>query len=135
MTEQLWIEPIGGIIIARVRGVPTELILREAQERIALLVKETGQNKVLYDALEMETPPVEVPLSQWKLDKEIELVRLRRAIVVPNTKLAYLARLAFGEGNYRVFYNDLAAAVTWLGATANEPSRELIQTEVNFAPN
>ncbi|MEO5819404.1 MAG: hypothetical protein ABIT71_02790 [Vicinamibacteraceae bacterium] len=41
-------------------------------------------------------------------------VQLKRAIVVPDTKLAYLARLAFGWGHYRVFYNDRAAAVRWL---------------------
>jgi hypothetical protein len=33
---------------------------------------------------------------------------------VPDTKLAYLARLAFGDGDYRVFYDDRAAAVRWL---------------------
>jgi hypothetical protein len=36
--------------------------------------------------------------------------------VVPTAKLAYLARLAFGEGDYRVFYNDIAAALKWLTA-------------------
>jgi hypothetical protein len=41
-------------------------------------------------------------------------MKLKRAIVVPNSKLAYLARLAFGEGDYRVFYNDMVAAITWL---------------------
>lgn len=114
---QLWIEPVGDIILARVRGVPTEALLREAHERILLLVKETEKGKVLYDALEMETPPIEVPLSQWTLDSEIPAIKLRRAIVVPNTKLAYLARLAFADGDYRVFYNDLTAAVTWLSGT------------------
>jgi hypothetical protein len=28
--------------------------------------------------------------------------------------MAYLAHLAFGEGDCRVFYEDLAAAITWL---------------------
>lgn len=116
MEHKLWIEPVGNIIVARVRGVPTEELLKEAQERILLLVKETEQGRILYDALEMETPPIEVPLSQWALDKSIEHIKLRRAIVVPNTKLAYLARLAFAEGDHRVFYNDLTAAITWLNA-------------------
>jgi hypothetical protein len=42
----------------------------------------------------------------------------RRAIVVPNTKLAYLARLAFADefGDNRVFYNDMAEAFEWLKA-------------------
>lgn len=114
MQGQLWIEPVGGIVVARVRGVPTEALLKEAQDRILSLVKETERGNILYDALEMEVPPVDVPLSQQKLDKDIGRVRLRRAIVVPNTKLAYLARLAFGDGDYRVFYNDLTAAITWL---------------------
>jgi hypothetical protein len=39
------------------------------------------------------------------------------AILVPNTRIAYLARIAFGqfgEGAYRVFYNDMAQAILWL---------------------
>jgi CRISPR/Cas system endoribonuclease Cas6 (RAMP superfamily) len=42
---------------------------------------------------------------------------LRTAILVSNTRVAYLARIAFGhagEANYRVFYNDFAAAFRWL---------------------
>jgi hypothetical protein len=34
--------------------------------------------------------------------------------VVPNTRVAFLTRLAFGEGDYRVFYNDISAAIRWL---------------------
>lgn len=114
MNEQLWIEPVGQIIVSRVRGTPTEDLLRDAQERILNLVKETGNGKILYDCLELTAPAVQVPMSQWKLDLEIAPMKLRRAIVVPNTQLAYLARLAFVEGEHRVFYNDLAAAVQWL---------------------
>ncbi len=113
--NQLWIEPVGNIIIARMRGIPTEDLLRECQERLLLLVKETGNGRILHDVLEMGVPPVEVPLFQWRLDQQCPPVPLRRAIVVPNTTLAYLARLAFGEGDYRVFYNDMTSAVSWLG--------------------
>ncbi len=114
MSDQLWIEPVGNIIIARVRGVPTIALLEECHTRVLALAKETEQVRVLYDALELEAPSVEVPLSQQKLDKEMGSIKLRRAIVVPNTKLAYLARIAFGEGDYRVFYNDMTAAIQWL---------------------
>ena len=77
-----------------------------------------GRGKVLYDTLEMEPPPVDVPWSQRELDAGLGPVKLRRAIVVPNAKLAYLARLAFGEGDYRVFYSDMIAAVKWLSEEA-----------------
>jgi hypothetical protein len=112
--DQLWVEPVGTLIIARMRGMPTEALLRECQERVLQLVKDTGCGKVLYDALEMEAPNLDVVLLQRKLDDETNDVSLRRAIVVPNTKLAYLARLAFGEGDYRVFYSDITAAIRWL---------------------
>jgi ribosomal protein L1 len=118
MEGRVWVEPVGNLIIARVRGEPSEALLRECQERVLQLVKDTRQGRVLYDALEMVSPTVDVAWSQRTLDAELDDVRLRRAIVVPNTRLAYLARLAFGEGDYRVFYNDMTAAVTWLAAEA-----------------
>lgn len=112
---QLWVEPSGTVVLARMRGVPTESLLRECQQRVLQLAKDTGQGKVLYDALELELPDVEPALVQQKLEAELEPgVRLRRAIVVQNTRIAYHARLAFGAGDYRVFYNDIAAAIRWL---------------------
>ena len=112
--NQLWVEPVGEIIVVRVRGVPSEALLRECQERVLLLLQETGRHRILYDALELLPPPVQVALFQEKLDQSVDAKKLRRAIVVPNTKLAYMARLAFGEGNYRVFYSDIAGAIKWL---------------------
>lgn len=114
MSDQLWVEPVGELIIARLRGQPTEAVLRQCQEQVLFLVKDAGRGKVLYDTLEMEVPPIEVPWSQRRLDEDLGPVQLRRAIVVPNSKLAYLARLAFGEGDYRVFYSDMIGAIKWL---------------------
>lgn len=111
---QVWVELVGDLVVARVRGEPTEALLRDAQEKVLFLVRDAGRGKVLYDTLEMEPPPVDVPWSQRALDEKLGDVRLKRAIVVPNSKLAFLARLAFGEGDYRVFYNDMIAAVGWL---------------------
>jgi hypothetical protein len=114
MQGQAWVELVGDLIIARVRGEPTAELLRETQNQVVFLVNDAGRGKVLYDTLEMEAPPVDVPWSQRELDEQLGPVRLRRAIVVPNSRLAYLARLAFGEGEYRVFYNDMIAAIKWL---------------------
>jgi len=116
--ENLWVELKGNIIIARLRGVPTRDILKRCQETIFQIAKDTGSHLVLYDALEMAPPEIELVISHWKIaefDAANELT-LKRAILVPDTKLAYLARLAFGDGIYRVFYNDLSAAVAWLNA-------------------
>jgi hypothetical protein len=114
MNGQAWVELVGDLVIARVRGEPSEQLLKETQDKVLFLVKDAGRGKVLYDTLEMEAPPVDVPWAQRALDEKLGPVRLRRAIVVPNSRLAYLARLAFGEGDYRVFYNDMVAAVQWL---------------------
>jgi hypothetical protein len=111
---KLWVEPVGDLIIARVRGEPTAALLRQCHDQVTALAAEARRHRVLYDVLEMEAPPVDVPLEQWKLDKELGDLKLRRAIVVPNTRLAYLARLAFGDGEHRVFYSDMVAAVAWL---------------------
>ena len=112
--QQLWVEPSGGIILARIRGVPSEPLLRACQERV-LRLQDAGQCRVLYDALEIELPTVDPAQVQQKIEAELDpTVRLRSAIVVPNTRVAYLARIAFGEGDYRVFYNDFLAAIRWL---------------------
>ena len=110
----MWVDLVGDLIVARVRGEPTETLLQQCQDQVLQLVQDTRRAKVLYDTLEMEPPPVDVPLAQRKLDEALGPLELRRAIVVPNSRLAYLARLAFGEGDYRVFYNDITAAITWL---------------------
>jgi hypothetical protein len=114
MDGQAWIEVVGDIIVARIRGEPTEQILRECQDHVLFLVRDAGRGRVLYDTLEMEAPSVDIPWVQRELDEKLGPIKLRRAIVVPNSRLAFLARLAFGEGDYRVFYNDLVAAVAWL---------------------
>lgn len=120
-TNQLWIEPVGKIIVARLRGEYSEALLTELHERVVQLLQDTGYTCVLYDGLEMEAPDVELALVQQQLDRETKQLfsdrPLRKAILVPNTRLAYLARIAFGqfgEGEYRVFYNDLTQALRWL---------------------
>lgn len=116
MTEQVWVECVGDLIVARMRGAVSAEVLRECQERVVALARDSERQRVLYDALEMDPPAVEVTFEQRKLDAALGGLRLRRAIVVPNSRLAYLARLAFGEGEYRVFYSDMVAAVKWLSS-------------------
>ena len=119
--ENLWVELVGNSIVARIRGVPTEALIRECQERIVALVKDTSCSRILYDALELENPSADVALTQQSLTA-LMAPSTRIAILVSNTKVAYFSRLAFGEANYRVFYNDMAGATAWLnesGAAAS----------------
>lgn len=62
--QQLWVEPVGEIITARIRGHCTEEILKECQDRVLELAKDTQQVKVLYDTLEMEDPTVDLAVLQ-----------------------------------------------------------------------
>ena len=119
--EQVWVEPVGSVIVARIRGKPTAEVLRECERRVVELARDTQQVRVLYDALELEPPEIELVLLQQQLDAQkrdsLGSELLRTAILVSNTRIAYLARIAFGhagEANYRVFYNDFAAALHWL---------------------
>lgn len=118
--QQLWIESVGGIIVARMRGELSDSMMLETHQRVLSLATQTGQTKIIYDALELLAPSIDLVVRQQELvESELASMTLRRALVVPNTRLAYLARLAFGEGEHRVFYNDLAAAFSWL----QEPDR------------
>jgi len=112
--HQLWVELVGGIIIARIRGAPTEQLVRECQSRVVALQIDTGCKRVLYDALELDRPSIDIVLTQQTLTADLKQTPVKIAIVVPNTAIAYLSRLAFGQANHRVFYNDIAAAVLWL---------------------
>jgi hypothetical protein len=119
---QMWVELVGDLVVARVRGEPTEKLLRDAQEQVLFLVRDAGRGKVLYDTLEMDPPPVDVPWAQRALDEQLGPIKLKRAIVVPSSRIAFLARIAFGEGDYRVFYNDMVAAIRWLVESPPGPS-------------
>jgi hypothetical protein len=111
---QVWVEPVGEIIIARIRGTPTADLIRECQSRVIALQSDTGFNRIMYDALELERPAMDIVLTQQVLTDALKESCVKIAIVVQNTAIAYLARLAFGAANHRVFYNDVSAAVLWL---------------------
>jgi hypothetical protein len=118
---RLWVEPVGNIIVARVRGKPTAELIRECQRRVIALRNDTLCSRIMYDALELERPPIEIVLTQQALTDDLKDHGVKIAIVVPNTAIAYLARLAFGEANHRVFYNDISMAVLWLSDRETGP--------------
>jgi hypothetical protein len=109
------VEQAGDAIVVRLRGKASEALLRQVQDEVLRLAARASRPRVLVDMLELSPPPVELAALQRKLDEDSRAAGLRRAIVVPDSRLAYFARLAFGEGNYRIFYNDRVAAMKWLG--------------------
>ena len=84
------------------------------------LQSDTGCKRVMYDALELERPPLQTVLAQQALTPALKYMGVKVAIVVPNTEIAYLSRLAFGEASHRVFYNDIAAAALWLTSDSED---------------
>jgi hypothetical protein len=108
------VEQAGEVIVARLRGTASEALLRELQEAVLQLAARLARPRVLVELLELNVPQVELAALQRKLDEDRRAAGLRRAIVVPDSRLAYFARLAFGDGNYRIFYNDRAGAMQWL---------------------
>ena len=112
--NRVWVEISGDLIVARLRGSITEQDVADAQPQVLLLLAETNRSRVLYDVLELEPPSVDLTLAQRENSDQLYRKGVRIAILVPNTRSAYLARLAFGQGDYHVIYNDLAQAVTWL---------------------
>ncbi|MFZ2490539.1 MAG: hypothetical protein WA208_03550 [Thermoanaerobaculia bacterium] len=112
--ESLWVELVGDIVIARLRGAATQELLTEAHRRVATILRDAGRRSVLYDALEMEAPTVDTAYDVIEPTRAVAQLAGKMGIVVTNSRIAYLARLAFGDGNYRVFYNDMSSALAWL---------------------
>lgn len=112
--DQLWVELVGDIIVARLRGDLDEELLNEQHERVVQLARDTKCRRLLIDHLELLPPGYAVVEAQQVLNQELSQLGFKVAILVPNSRLAYLARLQFGDDNHRVFYNDMAAAALWL---------------------
>ena len=113
MEEGFLCEAVGSLVIVRFTQAMTERILEECQLCMLETMQQTGSKAVLYDLTVMKPTSVNV-LYQRLLNDRLRHLDLRRAIVVPNTQVAHLARLAFGIGDYKLFYDDLVAAKRFL---------------------
>jgi hypothetical protein len=112
--ENVRVELSGEIVVARVRGEVTEEALGRLHEQVLLLLRGAAHRNVLYDALEMCPPTIDMTLLQQRMSEAVHLKQGRVAILVSSTRIAYLARIAFGQREHRVFYDDLGAAMAWL---------------------
>lgn len=114
MDEGFICEALGSLVVVRLTQPASERVLEECQLSLLETMAQTGSKAVLYDLTEMAPAPVNVLLYQRLLNEHVRHLDLRRAIVVPNTRIAHLARLAFGVGDYKLFYDDLEAAKRFL---------------------
>jgi len=113
-------EVVGELIVARLQGEPTAGSLEGCQAQIMSLARASGVRGVLYDLRELVLPGTAL-LHQQALEHEIRALRLRRAVVVPNASIGYLARLAFSADDCPVFYGDYDGAVRCL-TVGNPPT-------------
>lgn len=121
--ENLLIGWEGSIIVARVRGTCTHETVARCQQYVIEMAKGCDKVRILYDTLDMDIPDVNLVLLQQRVEVDTKIrlgaIPMRRAILVSNTRLAYLARVTFGqfgEGQYQVFYDKKDEAIKWLEA-------------------
>jgi len=114
MDEGFLCEAVGSLVVVRLTQAVNERVLEECQLAVLETMQQTGSKAVLYDLTEMQPAPVNVLLYQRLLNEHVRHLNLKRAIVVPNTQIAHLARLAFGVGDYKLFYDDLDGAKRFL---------------------
>jgi len=114
MDEGFLCEAVGSLVVVRLIRPMSERVLEECQLCMLETLQQTGSKAVLYDLREMQPTSVNVLLYQRILNEHVRHLELRRAIVVPNTLIAHLARLAFGVGDYKLFYDDVDAAKRFL---------------------
>ena len=114
MDEGFSCEAVGSLVVVRLMQPVNERVLEECQLCVLEKMQQTGSKAVLYDLREMQPTSVNVLLYQRILNEHVRHLDLRRAIVVPNTQLAHLARLAFGVGDYKLFYDDFDGAKRFL---------------------
>jgi hypothetical protein len=112
--DKVWVELVGKIIIARINGEVTSDAFSVRHERILQIEQDTGCKKLLLDDLQMGGPAYAEMEGQRALTSEWDAIGFKIAIVVPNSRMAYLARLQFNGDNHKVFYNDMVEALAWL---------------------
>lgn len=114
LIDQVWVELVGNIIIARISGEASPEMLKARHERILQIEQDTGCKKLLLDDLQMAPLAYSGVEAQRVLSRELETLGFKIAILVPNSKMAFIARQKFSGDNARVFYNNMVEALAWL---------------------
>jgi hypothetical protein len=112
--DRVWVELVGKIIIARIIGEPSEELLELRHQMITQLSADSGCTKLLLDDLQMGTLTFAHLEMLRTLNLHFDEYGFRIAVVVPSSKMAFLARQQFTKEGHRVFYNDMIEAIAWL---------------------
>ena len=107
-------EVVDQLVVARVHGGETGRELAEGHAEMLTSVRSSGRTSILYDLRELDVQLAKALLQQEESGCEAGGLRLRRAIVVSDMTVGYLARLAFSADDSRVFFGDYEAAVRYL---------------------
>lgn len=111
MTGLVWVNRVGDIIVARTRGEMTVDLLLERHRRISQIERESGIRNLLLDNLETAPFPYDLIAEQQTLNTDFEARNFYIAVLVPNSTMAFLARIQSGSQQHDVFYNDMPGAL------------------------
>lgn len=115
MKGSVEVELRGGIIVATYAGEMNVELVKEAAASIENYLLTTDSSKILYNTLEMASPPMKLALEMKAFDTKIKEQVTKSATVVPSATTAFMASIAFVlSKNHKVFYNDLEGAIAWL---------------------
>jgi hypothetical protein len=112
--NNLFVDLVGGIIVAKVIGPLTEEIIRSRHAQVIRLALDTGCSKVLLDGRRTELPTDATADLQRALNPSLKILNLRIAILVTKTAQTNWARHAYINHEHQVFRDDIVSAVEWL---------------------
>ncbi len=103
------------IIYATYVGEMNMEVVQGAADSIEDYINKGQSNKILYNTLQMDNPPMKLALEMQSFDKRIKEKVVKSATVVPTATTAFMASIAFVlSKNHKVFHKDLNAAEEWL---------------------
>lgn len=117
MNEQIWVELVDGVLVAKVRGPVSAALLERCQQEVRELAGSSLGVPVLYDALELQGPEAAFEPAHTAPPPP-GAHGARGAIVLADGRLRNPLRMAFGDDydECRIFDNDLDAAYSWVCA-------------------
>lgn len=119
LPNKLSAEVINGVVFIKVVGALSETVLEQRHELMLRCADATGAKRVLFDVRGAKPPSEEARGLQQKLNSQFSVLGLKLAVVVSDTRMAFLARQTFFGLHHHVVYDDVEIAATWLRGLAD----------------